>query len=53
MVQSLNDDGDRGKIKEQKYSENAVKNKLIVRANLSRPSLKENVEKCRQTKNIN
>ena len=53
VVQSLNDDGDRGKIKEQKYSENAVKNKSIVRANLSRPSLKENVEKCRQTKNIN
>ena len=27
VVQSLNDDGDRGKIKEQKYPENAVKNK--------------------------
>ena len=53
MVQSLNDDGDRGKIKEQKYPENEVKNKSIVRANLSCPSLKENVEKCRQTKNFN
>ena len=50
MVQSLNDDGDRGKIKEQKYPENAVKNKSIVRTNLSCPSLKENVEKCHQTK---
>ena len=53
MVQSLNDDGDRGKIKEQKYPENAVKKKSSVRANFSCPSLKENVEKCRQTKNIN
>ena len=35
-------DGDRGKIKIQKYPANAMKNKLSVRANLSWPSLKEN-----------
>ena len=29
-----------------------MKNKLSVRANLSWPSLKEILEKCRQTKNI-
>ena len=34
-------DRDRGKIKVPKYLGNAVKNKLSVRANLSRPSLKE------------
>ena len=50
---NLHDDRDRGKIKEQKYPENAMKNKLSVRANLSRPSLKKTFEKCRQTKNIN
>ena len=37
----------------QKYLENAMKNKLSVRANLSWPSLKETFEKCRGTKNIN
>ena len=37
-----NSDGqDSGKIKVQKYLENAMKNQLSVRANLSRPSLKE------------
>ena len=47
-----NDDGrDSGKIKVQKYLENAMKNELG--ANLSWPSLKETFEKCGQTKNIN
>ena len=46
-------DGDRGKIKIQKYPENAMKNKLSVRANLSWPSLKDTFEKCYLTKNIN
>ena len=37
-----NDDGrDSGKIKVQKYLENAMKNELSIRANLSWPSLKE------------
>ena len=49
---NLNDDRDSGKIKVQKYTENAV-NKLSVRANLSWPSLKESLERCSQTKNIN
>ena len=53
MWKNLHDDRDRGKIKEQKYPENAMKNKLSVGANLSRPSLKKTFEKCRQTKNIN
>ena len=48
----LNDSKDRGKIKVQKYLENAMKNKLSG-ANLSWPSLKETFEKYRQTKNIN
>ena len=40
--------------KEQKYPENAMKNKLSVGgANSSQPSLKKTFEKCRQTKNIN
>ena len=48
-----NEDGrDSGKIKVQKYLENAMKNKLSG-ANLSWPSLKETFEKYRQTKNIN
>ena len=46
-----NDGRDSGKIKVQKYLENAMKNKLSVRANLSWPSLKETFEKCSQTKN--
>ena len=46
-------DRDRGKIKIQKYPENAMKNKLSVRANLSWPSLKDTFEKCYHTKNIN
>ena len=50
MWKNLHDDRDRGKIKEQKYPENAMKNKLSVRANLSRSSLKKTFEKCRQTK---
>ena len=51
---NLHDDSDRGKIKEQKYPENAMKNKLSVGgANSSQPSLKKTFEKCRQTKNIN
>ena len=50
---NLNDGRDSGKIKVQKYLENAMKNKLSVRANLSWPSLKETSEKCRGTKNIN
>ena len=49
---NLNDGRDSGKIKVQKYTENAV-NKLSVRANLSWPSLKESLERCSQTKNIN
>ena len=49
----LSDGRDCGKIKVQKYLENAMKNKLSVGANLSWPSLKETFEKCRQTKNIN
>ena len=48
----LNDSKDRGKIKVQKYLENAMKNKLSG-ANLSWPSLKETFEKYRQAKNIN
>ena len=47
------DDTDSGKIKVQKYLENAMKNKLSVRDNLSWPSQKGTFEKCRQTKNIN
>ena len=50
---NLNDDRDSGKIKVQKYLENEMKNKSSVRANLLWPSLKENFEKCHQTKNIN
>ena len=50
---NLNDDRDGGKIKVQKYLENAMKNKSSVRANLLWPSLKETFEKCHQTKNIN
>ena len=50
---NLNDDRDSGKIKVQKYLENAMKNKVSVRASLSRPSLKQTFEKCCQTKNIN
>ena len=38
---NLHDNRDRGKIKVQKYLENAVKNKLSVRADLSWPSLKK------------
>ena len=48
----LNVSKDRGKIKVQKYLENAMKNKLSG-ANLPWPSLKETFEKYRQTKNIN
>ena len=50
---NLDDNRDSGKIKVQKYLENATKNKLSVRANLSWPSLKETFEKCSQTKNMN
>ena len=50
---NLNDDRDRGKIKVQKYLENAMKNEVSVIANLLWPSLKETFEKCHQTKNIN
>ena len=46
------DNRDSGKIKVQKYTENAI-NKLSVRANFSWPSLKESLERCSQTKNIN
>ena len=54
MWKNLHDDRDRGKIKEQKYPENAMKNKLSVGgANSSQPSLKKTFEKCRQSKNIN
>ena len=49
-----NEDGrDSGKIKVQKYLENAMKNELSIRANLSWPSLKETFEKRSRTKNIN
>ena len=44
-------DGDRGKIKIQKYPE--MENQLSFKANLSWPSLKDTFEKCYQTKNIN
>ena len=50
---NLNDDRDSGKIKVQKYLENAMKNEVSVIANLLWPSLKETIEKCHQTKNIN
>ena len=50
---NLNDDRDSGKIKVQKYLENAMKNEVSVRANLLWPSLKETFEKCHKTKNIN
>ena len=53
VCKNLHDDRDCGKIKVQKYLENAMKNKSSVRANLSWPSLKDTFEKCRQTKNIN
>ena len=49
MWKNLNDDRDSGKIKVQKFTENAV-NKLSGRANLSWPSLKESLERCSQTK---
>ena len=52
MWKYLNVSKDRGKIKVQKYLENAMKNKLSG-ANLPWPSLKETFEKYRQTKNIN
>ena len=52
MWKNLHDNRDRGKIKVQKYLENAVKSKLSLKANLSRPSLKKTFEKCRRTKNI-
>ena len=52
LGQHLHDKRDRGKIKVQKYLENAVKSKLSVRTNLSWPSLKKTFEKCRRTKNI-
>ena len=38
---NLHDNRDRGKIKVQKYLENAVKSNLSVRADLSWPSLKK------------
>ena len=38
------DDRDSGKIKVQKYLENAMKNEVSVRANLSWPSLRNAVE---------
>ena len=50
---NLHDNKDRGKIKVQKYQENAMKSKLGVRTNLSWPSLKKTFEKCKRTKNIN
>ena len=50
---NLNDDRDSGKIKVQKYLENAMKNEVSVIANLLWPSLKKTFEKCHQTKNIN
>ena len=50
---NLNDDRDSGKIRVQKYLENAMKNEVSVIANLLWPSLKETFEKCHQTKNIN
>ena len=50
---NLNDDRDSGKIKVQKYLENAMKNEVSVIASLLWPSLKETFEKCHQTKNIN
>ena len=43
------DSRDSGKIKVQKYLENALKNKSSVGANFSWPSLKETFEKWRQT----
>ena len=49
---NLHDNRDRGKIKVQKYLENAVKSKLSVRTNFSWPSLKKTFEKFRRTKNI-
>ena len=52
MWKYLNDGRDQGKIKEQKYIKNAMKNKSNGRANLSWPSLKETFERCSQTKNI-
>ena len=52
LGQHLHDKKDRGKIKVQKYLENAVKSKLSVRTNFSWPSLKKTFEKCRRTKNI-
>ena len=50
---NLNGNRDSGRIKVHKYLQNAMKNKLNVRANLSRPSLKEMFEKWHETKNIN
>ena len=50
---NLNCNRDSGKIKVQKYLQNAMKNKLSVRKNLSWPSLKETFEKWHETKNIN
>ena len=38
---NVNDGRDSGKIRVQKYLENAMKNDLSIRANLSSPSLKE------------
>ena len=50
---NLNGNRDSGKFKVQKYLQNAMKNKLSVRKNLSWPSLKETFEKWHETKNIN
>ena len=51
---NLDDDRDSGKIKVQKYLENAMKMELSIRANSCVMTISErNFEKCRQTKNIN
>ena len=47
------DDRDSGKIKVQKYLENAMKNEVSVRANLSRPSLKETLRNAAKLKKFN
>ena len=47
---NLNDDRDSGKIKVQKYLENAMKSDLSIRANLSWPSLKETLRNAAKLK---
>ena len=50
MWKNLHDNKDRGKIKVQKYQENAMKSKLGVRTNLSWPSLKRRLRNATELK---